>query len=86
MINSSFLAQQAKLFAKLAKDNVGEKPDEQLAFVLHRVLQRKPTAAEIDRGVKFLAKTEKEEKVAKDEALRQFCLLALNLNEFLYLD
>ena len=86
MINSSFLAQQARLFAKLTKDNVGEKAQEQVGFVLRRVLQREPTAAEIDRGVKFLATTEKDEKVAKEEALRQFCLLALNLNEFVYLE
>jgi len=27
-----------------------------------------------------------KEKMSADSALRQFCLLALNLNEFLYLD
>jgi len=86
MINSSFLGSQARLFAKLTKDNAGDKPEEQVAFVLHRVMQRKPTATEIDRGVKFIATTQREEKVAAEEALRQFCLLALNLNEFVYLE
>lgn len=86
MINSRFLAQQARLFARLTIDNVGDKPAEQVAFVLRRVTQREPTAAEIDRGIKFLSAAESEQMVARDEALRQFCLLALNLNEFVYLE
>jgi len=51
-----------------------------------RATRARPTAAGMDRGVKFIAKTQREEKVAQEVALRQFCLLALNLNEFVYLE
>ena len=48
--------------------------------------QRTPTRAEIDRGVQFMAALQSEDKLPADEALRRFCLLALNLNEFVYVD
>ena len=51
-----------------------------------RILQRNPTQAEIDRGVRLIATLEKEDGKAPDEALALFCLVSLNLNEFVYLD
>ena len=54
--------------------------------VLTGVLQRTPTEREIARGMKFLDDNIQQEKVSADEALRRFCLLAINLNEFVYLD
>ena len=86
MINSSFLASQAGLFAKLAAEKAGREPAAKVAFVLRRVTQREPTKAEIDRGLQFLAAAQREDKLAGEEALRQFCLLALNLNEFVFLE
>ena len=86
LINSSFLAQQSRLLGKLAADKAGGERAAQVEFVLRRVLQREPTAAEIDRGVKFIVQAQEAEKLAHEEALRQFCLVALNLNEFVYLE
>ena len=86
MINSEFVNQQAQLFAAAAAKEAGNEPAQRVAFVLRRVLQREPTPTEIDRGMKYMAATEQGEKVTSDEALRQFCLLALNLNEFVYLE
>jgi hypothetical protein len=34
----------------------------------------------------FLARTRQSESASAEEALRQFCLLALNLSEFVYLE
>jgi hypothetical protein len=50
------------------------------------VLQREPTTKEIDRGVRRMASLQKDDGISKEEALRLFCLIALNLNEFIYLD
>jgi hypothetical protein len=77
---------QAGDFAKAALVMAGSDPMAQVTFVLRRILQRAPTQSEIDRGLKFLATTQQNEKVSAEEALRQFCLLALNLNEFVYLE
>jgi hypothetical protein len=86
MINSEFVNAQAKLFADAAKKSAGDDAAKQVAFVLRRATQREPKQAEIDRGVKFIATVQETDKGTADEALRQYCLLSLNLNEFVYLE
>ena len=41
---------------------------------------------EVERGVEFLARMQGQHGLDPSEALAKFCLLALNLNEFVYLD
>ena len=86
LLNSDFINEQAKVFAENVEKEAGAEPAAQVRLVLKRVLQRPPTAAEIDRGVKFMAELREVDKLACEEALRRFCLLALNLNEFVFLD
>jgi hypothetical protein len=86
MINSEFVNEQAKLFATAATKEAGDDPAKQIECVLRRVLQRQPAQAQIDRGVKFMADVQEADRATGSEALRQFCLLALNLNEFVYLE
>ncbi|MEC9094142.1 MAG: DUF1553 domain-containing protein, partial [Planctomycetota bacterium] len=85
MINSEFLNEEAKVFA----DNLQQESKnvrEQVSLALHRVLQRKPVGTEIDRGIQLLDRLQKEDQLSEPEALRLFCLVTLNLNEFLFLD
>ena len=86
MLNSRFLNSQAEIFAKSVKNEAGDQRPDQVRLALRRVLQRSPSDAEVDRGVKFIEALIGQEKLGQDEALRQFCLLALNLNEFVYLE
>ena len=86
LINSDFLNEQASVFAASIQKLAGSEPAHQVAKVLERVTQRSPNAAEIDRGVKFLARMQSEHQLSPDAALKNFCLLALNLNEFVYLE
>jgi hypothetical protein len=86
MINSKFLNDQAKVFADLAGKQAGDDRAAQVKLVLRRTLQREPTARETERGVKFLQMMRAEHQLDDTGALRYFCLLALNLNEFMYLD
>ena len=85
-LNSVFINEQARIFAESVRKTAGEKPASQVRQALWRVLQREPTPKEILRGTDYLARTEKKYGVTKTEALRAFCLIALNLNEFIYLD
>ncbi len=86
MLNSSFVNGQAGTFADSLRREAGNEEKARVRLALRRVLQRTPTQTEIDRGVRFLAELRDRDKLSADEALRRFCLLALNLNEFLYLD
>jgi mono/diheme cytochrome c family protein len=85
MINSRFTNDQARIFAEQVLRHHRD-VDQQVTEILWRVLQRKPTTPEIERGIKFIQTNLSEPGVSHEQALEMFCLLALNLNEFVYLD
>ena len=85
MINSGFLNRQASVFADYLLQHAPDDLSEQIKLALHRATQREPTESEIRRGLDFVNLMEKDD-VERKQALEHFCLIALNLNEFLYLD
>jgi hypothetical protein len=86
MLNSDFLNEQARLFADDVKKHAGDDAKAQVRLALQRVMQREPAVAEIDRGVSLVEKLQTTHGLSSEAALKNFCLLALNLNEFLYLN
>jgi mono/diheme cytochrome c family protein len=86
LLNGEFLNQQAAAFAADARRAAGDDPAAQVRLVLRRVTQRSPTPAEVARGVDFMARLRDAHRLDAAESLRGLCLLALNLDEFLYLD
>ena len=58
----------------------------QVTLALKRALQRTPTETEVRRGVALIDAFKTQDKASPELALKSFCLLALNLNEFIYLD
>ncbi len=86
MLNSDFLQEQARLLAAYVRQRAGDDPREQLALALWRVLQREPTAVEVERGLELLRLMQQRHQASAEQALNYFCLAALNLNEFMYLD
>lgn len=84
MLNSAFINKQAKQFASHVRKQAGDDILKQVTLTLNRVLQREPTSREIHRAVKFI--TVANDTVDNDQALTQFCILALNMNEFMFLD
>ena len=74
------------MFAKNVQAAAGDDSAAQVRLVLWRTMQREPIARDIDRGLRFLAIMRKDLGMSAEEALRSFCLLALNLNEFIFLD
>ncbi len=85
MINSEFMQRQADAFAKFVRESEND-VEKQVGTALARVIQRTPSADEVSRGVKLIGTLKTEHKMNDDQALRYFCLVALNLNEFMYLD
>jgi hypothetical protein len=86
MLNGEFLNHQAGVFAAGLRQRIPDDPAAQVRLTLRRVTQRQPSQGEVERGVQLLARLRSQHNLAAEEALRRFCLLALNLNEFLYLD
>src|SRR5262249_53391111 len=86
MLNGDFANEQARVFAADLRRRAGADPAAQVRLALRRTLQRDPSAAEVGRGVSFIRRMRTGHGATPEEALRSFCLLALNLNGFLYLD
>src|SRR5205807_1297403 len=86
MLNSDFLNEQASVFADELRRHAGNDAAAQVRLALRRALQREPLAGEIQRGMNFIEKMRQEHRFSHEEALHSFCLLILNLNEFVYLD
>ena len=86
MLNGSFFNEQARVLADRIRAQVGSQPQAQVRRALHRVTTRPPSDLEISRGVALLELLTSEEGLGATAALDAFCLLAFNLNEFLYLE
>ena len=85
MINGAFLNEQAGILAARVRREAGPVARDRVAGALRLVSSREPTPTEVDRGSTMVGGLIAGGMPA-DEAFRSFCLVALNLNEFLYLD
>ena len=86
MLNSAFLNEQATLFAARLQKEAGQDTAAQVRLALNLATAHPPAEKEIARGVKLIERLKKQDGASGDAALRYFCLMVLNLNEFLYLD
>jgi hypothetical protein len=86
MLNSEFLNDQAAVFAANVRDSAGDDINEQIRIALSRVTQRMPTKEEIDRGIEFVERMLHDHGMDVERAMQKFCLMAMNMNEFLYID
>jgi hypothetical protein len=86
MLNSEFMADQALRFAQRLQQDAGLSPEAQIRRGLQLVLQRDPAQTELALCLKTLEQFQVELKLSPELALQRLTLLALNLNEFLYLD
>ncbi len=86
MLNGEFLNKQAKIFAGRLRKDAGADPHAQVRLALSLATSRAPTDAEVGRGVRFMQALRTQDGASAERALDLFCLLVLNLNEFMYVD
>ncbi|AGA25359.1 DUF1553 domain-containing protein [Singulisphaera acidiphila] len=86
MLNSGFLNQQAGVLAARLRREAGEDTAKQVELALKLITGRPPAEADAKRGVELIDTLRSRYNADAGEALRSFCLVALNLNEFIYLD
>jgi hypothetical protein len=86
MLNGEFTNEQAAGFAERLRR---EAPDD-LAAQVRRAIRlttgRQPADDEVRKDVAFVKDMQTKHGLSETAALRQYCLLALNANEFVYLD
>jgi hypothetical protein len=86
MLNSEFMADQSRRFAERIRREAGESTEAQIRHGLRLVLQREAAPSEVALCQKTVALLQSEHHLTEQTALQRFALLALNLNEFIYLD
>jgi len=86
LLNSEFILAEASVFADLLQEANPDKLNAQIRMALQRVTQRPPTDAEVARGLQLISTLQNEQNMTAEQARKYFCLVALNLNEFIYLD
>jgi len=86
MLNGDFLNKQAKLFAERLRREAGPEVSAQVRQALRLATSRVPSENEIRQGVDLIAALQSRDGASPNGALNAFCLLVLNLNEFVYLD
>lgn len=86
MLNSEFVNIEAGRMAKeiLETTDVSDVKG-QVRAVIHRVTQRNASEEELERGAAFIQNLRGTEGMDPHHALTKFCLIGLNLNEFIYL-
>ena len=85
MMNSKFLNDSAEVLAARLQE---EQPNDTSAQVTHAITlatSRPATKEDVADGLKLIEHFT-ENGIDKNKALQRFCLLVLNLNEFVYLD
>ena len=86
MLNSGFLNEQAEVFATRLRTEAGEDLAKQVRLGLQLVTTRPPTEVEVQRSLGLIAALRAQENASAEVALKYFCLMALNLNELVYVD
>ena len=86
MMNGEFVNNQAADFAAHLRAGSSNDIRSQIQTALYLVTQRPPKPDEIDHCEAFYKRLQSEQGLSPDQALERIALLALNLNEFIYLD
>jgi hypothetical protein len=86
MLNGAFLNEQASRLADRLRRDAGNDARAQVERAFALVAQRKPTESETRRGLALIETLRAGPGADPEAALETFCLVVLNLNEFVYLD
>ena len=84
MLNSKFLNDSAEILANRLQGG-SQKISDQVSRAIELATSRPATDTDISDGVKLI-NTFQQSGMDANQALQRFCLLVLNLNEFVYLD
>ena len=86
MLNGRVVNDQAAKLAERVRKDAGGDTEAQVRRALELTLTREIGSSEIADGLKLMDTLQKDHGLSAEQALDRFCLVALNLNEFVYLD
>jgi hypothetical protein len=86
LLNGDFLNGEAKAFAERIRQEAGTDPDAQIRRAIRLVAGRPVTDDDLRIGRELMQTLKDKYQLSDEQALQQYCVFALNLNEFIYLD
>ncbi len=86
MLNGDFANAQAQVFAERLRKEAGGNPKDQISLAIRLTTCRPATKEDIRRGLELMKKLQEKHDLSQHEALKYYCLMALNTNEFFYID
>jgi hypothetical protein len=86
MLNGEFTNEQAVAFAERLQREAPNEPAAQVRRAIRLTTGRRTSDAEVIKDLVFLRDMQTKHHLTGAAALAQYCLLALNTNEFIYLD
>ncbi len=86
LMNSESAHDAAAALAELVQGTAGSRPEERIRALYEHTLQRRATPDEIETLTELQSELERDLGLSPDSAFRQLALLALNLNEFMFID
>jgi hypothetical protein len=87
MLNSEFTNTEAQRMAQNILQTVDVSDvTGQVTEVLQRTTQRQIAEGEVQKGVEFIHRLRSRDGADPQQALARFCLLSINLNEFLFVN
>ncbi|MBI1917284.1 MAG: PSD1 domain-containing protein [Planctomycetes bacterium] len=85
MLNGEFANEQAEAFAGRLRRTAPDTLDEQVRQAVRLTTGRSPSKDEVRKDAAFV-RSLREKHLDETAALKQYCLMLLNTNEFIYLD
>jgi hypothetical protein len=86
MLNSAFFGEEAEKLAARLQHEAGADVRKQVELGLRLTLCRAPSESEIARGVELVRALRERDGASAEVAMKYFCLMAYNLNEFVFVD
>ena len=86
MLNGAFAGQQAAALAERLVREAGDDRPAQVRRALRLALGRPADEQSVERGLRLIELLVSQQGLSDEAALKLYCLMVLNLNEFAYLD
>jgi hypothetical protein len=86
MLNGKFVHDQASAFAERLRREAGDAVEERVRLALRLALSRAPRDSDVEQGLALIDSLQSDHGLTADGALKYYCLVVLNLNEFVYVD
>lgn len=86
LLNGLFVQQQSEIFAKRVVNEAGTDSMQQIETAIRLAYGRSANVKDVERAKRLFERLEKDHGITGERQLREYCLVLMNTNEYMYLD